>query len=75
MAEARCRAEWERLAVGVCWVVNSNGVTKKAVRPKDVIPKAFHPPAPPPRKLTPEELEQQSRLAWKVLDRAFGGRH
>jgi hypothetical protein len=71
MAEARQRAEWERLATAVCWLVNTNGFIKRSIRPRDVMPPAFRPPKPPPREKTPEEIESENRLAWKALDTFF----
>lgn len=72
MATARQQAEWFRVGVAVSWLVNCNGMTKKAVTPVQVIPEPFRPPPEPPRVLSPEERESESRLAWGAMDRFFG---
>ena len=72
MAEARQRAEWARVGIAVAWVVSRNGMTKEPLTPLQVIPPQFRPPVPPPRVLTEQEKESENRLAWMLLDRAFG---
>jgi len=74
MAVARQRAGWLRAGVAVAWVVNRNGWTRQAVSPLDVIPPQFRPPVPPEPEKSPEQLADESRRAWHVLDRYFGGR-
>lgn len=74
MATARQRAEWMRVGVAVAWVVNKSGFAKEAISPWSVIPEPYRPPPPPKRVLTPEERESESRLAWGVMDRFFGGK-
>ena len=74
MATARQQAEWLRVGVAVAWVVNRNGFTKEPVHPLAVIPEPYRPPPDPPQMLTPEEREAESKLAWGVMDRFFGGK-
>jgi hypothetical protein len=74
MAAARQRSEWLRGAVLTAWLINRNGFTKDAVSPLQMIPPCFRPPPEPPRKLTAEELESESRLAWNLLNTCFGRR-
>lgn len=73
MAAARQRDEWARGAVLTAHAINRNGWTKEAVDPLRLIPPAFRPPVGPVRERTEKELEEESRLAWALLDRAFGG--
>lgn len=74
MALARQRAEWLRVGIAVAFVVNRNGWTQQAISPLMVIPEQFRPEPEPEPELTPEDLAAESELAWRMLDRAFGGR-
>ncbi|VTS03833.1 unnamed protein product [Gemmata massiliana] len=74
MAEARMQFDWVRDASLACLVINHNGWTKNPVSPLKVIPEQFRPPPPPPRKKSAEEIAEESRFAWVVLDRCFGGK-
>ncbi|VTS01539.1 unnamed protein product [Gemmata massiliana] len=74
MALARQRSDWLRAAVMNSWAINRNGMQKSAVDPLQMIPGPFRPPAEPPRKKSAEELAEESRFAWVVLDRCFGGK-
>jgi hypothetical protein len=73
MCLARQRAEWLRVGIGVAFVVNRNGWTQQAISPLAVIPEAFRPEPEPVPELTTEERAEQSRIGWRLLDRAFGG--
>lgn len=69
MAMARERAEWTRSAVHTAILINRNGFTKEPVSPVTLIPPQFRPPPEPARERTPEQMESESRRAWKLLDR------
>lgn len=73
MAEARQRADWLKVGIAVAWLVNRNGFTREPLDPLKVIPPQFRPPPEPEREKTPEEVAEENRLAWVVLDRVFGG--
>ncbi|AMV30183.1 hypothetical protein VT84_37675 [Gemmata sp. SH-PL17] len=74
MADARLQADWVRDAALACLVVNRNGWTRTPIDPVQVIPPAFRPPREPVRKRTAEEIAEESRFAWVVLDHVFGGK-
>lgn len=71
---AKERSAWAKVAVAAAVVVNKGGWAREPVDPLALIPRQFRPPAPPEPPKSPEEREAESRLAWHVLDRAFGGK-
>lgn len=74
MAAARQRAEWLRVGVAVAWLVNRNGFAKEALHPLAVIPEPFRPPPERPRRLSEAERASESKVAWRLMDRFFGGK-
>lgn len=74
MGEARNRAEWLRVGVAVSFVVNNSGFRSKPLSPLAVIPPPFRPAEEPAPEKSPEQVEEENRRAWMVLDRVFGGK-
>lgn len=72
MAEGRQRAEWLRVGIQTAWLVNRNGWTREPIDPLRVIPPQFRPPREERPEKTAEQIEDESRRAWHVLDGVFG---
>jgi hypothetical protein len=74
MAEAKQRADWLKVGIATAWIINKNGWTKQPVNPLTIIPEQFRPPPEPVPEKSEEQLAEENRLAWGVLDRVFGGK-
>lgn len=71
MSESRQKSDWVKVGIAVAWLVNRNGWTKEAISPADVIPEAYRPEAVEEVPKTPEQVEEESRIAWRLLDQYF----
>lgn len=71
MAHARQKAEWLRAGI---MAAASKSAFGGEFKPLSFIPPSLRPEPELPREKTPEEMEVESKLAWRCLNRYFGGK-